>query len=230
MKPTTKITTSVPSKEIAPVAIDHPTPAEMSAKVQKLVSENASITTIHNVLLQAQQIASTLRVDPVITVQSQSGYNAGGFRKPLMQAVAQAIGVVPVLRWVETNSANPKQVGQQPAFFGPSFHAQLASAVYSALYSWINVQGNKELRLARVAGHASGKSGQAGDRLQQDVYNQFACKILDTLGKITAVPVAEAVTAEFQKLGAQKCKGGIVFSGAYDTKRYDGSLLLLKSK
>ena len=51
---------------------------------------------------------------------------------------------------------------------------------------------------------------------------------LTTLGKVKALPVSEALVQAFGKLGAQKCKGGIVFSGAYDTKRYDGSLLLIK--
>ena len=205
------------------------TPAEMASTIQALISANATPATIHNVLLRAQALSAELVAsgDPVL-VQSQSGYNAGGFRKPLMQAVAQALGVIPVLKWVETNPVQPKQVGQQPAFFGPAQQAQLASATYSALFSWVNVQGNKALRAARAVGKSAGRSGQAGDRLQQDVYNLLACSVLDTLSKVKALPVNEALVQAFGKLGAKKCKGGIVFSGAYDTKRYDGSLLLIK--
>lgn len=225
-KTTAPATTAQAEQAQAPKTM---TPAEMASTIQALIGANATPATIHNVLLRAQALSASLVADgaPVL-VQSQSGYNAGGFRKPLMQAVAQALGVIPVLKWVETNSVNPKQVGQQPAFFGPAQQAQLASATYSALFSWVNVQGNKALRSARAVGKSAGKSGRAGDRLQQDVYNLLACSVLDTLSKVQALPIPASLTEAFGKLGAQKCKGGIVFSGAYDTKRYDGSLLLLK--
>lgn len=199
------------------------------AKIQALIDGKTELTTIRNSLIQAVKIAAeTPDSTELALVQSQSGYNAGGWRKPLMQIVGKALGVVPVLVWQETNPANPKQVGQQAAFFGPAHRAEIASAIYSAIWSWGNVQGNRELRLARASGKASGKSGKAGDRLQENVYNDLCAKILETLGKVKAVPVAEAVLAEFGKLGAKAAKGGIVFSGAYDQKLYDGALLLIK--
>ena len=200
------------------------------AKVAKLISGDTDMTTIHNVLVQAQTLANESKAtdaEPIL-VQSQSGYNAGGFRKPLMQIVASALGVIPVLVWQETNPANPKQVGQQPAFFGTPDRAHIASAVYADLFTWTNVRGNRALREARAKGKEAGKTGKAGDRLQENVYNELAAQVLSALGSVTASKIPSKIKTAFTALKAVPAKGGIVFSGAYNTELYDGKLLMVK--
>ena len=230
-KPTTNPTTSAKASASATPAVQAvqaPTMQALIATYAAAVAAHATPATLHNVLLQAQAQAQTLPTSALATVQAQSGYNAGGWRKPLMQAVAAAIGVVPVLVWQATNPANPKQVGQQPAFYGPANHANLASAVYMALYNWGNVQGNKALRLARAQGKAQGKTGQAGNRLQVNVYNNVCASILQALGNVPAVAVPAAVQAGYKALNAVPAKGGIVFNGAYNTQLYNGAIAMVK--
>ena len=198
------------------------------AQYAAAVATHATPATLHNVLLQAQAQAQTLPAAALSTVQAQSGYNAGGWRKPLMQAVAAAVGVVPVLVWQATNAQNPKQVGQQPAFYGHANHANLASAVYMALYNWGNVQGNKALRLARAQGKAAGKTGQAGNRLQVNVYNNVCAAILASLQAVPAATVPAAVQAGYKALNTVPAKGGIVFNGAYNTNLYNGNIAMVK--
>lgn len=232
---TNKPTTTKSAKASASATVAPTTSATVAPTLQTLIASYASATathttpaTLHNVLLQAQAQAQTLPTANLALVQAQSGYNAGGWRKPLMQAVAQALGVVPVLVWQATNSANPKQVGQQPAFYGNANHANLASAVYMALYNWGNVQGNKALRVARVQGKASGKSGQAGNRLQVNVYNNVCAAILAALSNVPAATVPAAVLAGYKTLNTVPAKGGIVFNGAYNTQLYNGNIAMVK--
>ena len=230
-KPTTNPTTS--AKVSASPATVQPTAQApnlqtLIATYAAAVATHATPATLHNVLLQAQAQAKTLPTSALATVQAQSGYNAGGWRKPLMQAVANALGVVPVLVWQATNPANPKQVGQQPAFYGPANLANLASAVYMALYTWGNVQGNKALRIARAQGKQAGKTGQAGNRLQVNVYNNVCASILQALGNAPAVAVPANVLAGYKALNAVPAKGGIVFNGAYNTQLYNGNIAMVK--
>lgn len=218
---TSKPTTSKPTTQA-------PTMQALIAQYSTMVASHTTPATLHNVLLQAQAQAKTLPTTTPTLVQAQSGYNAGGWRKPLLQAVAQAIGVVPVLVWQATNSANPKQVGQQPAFYGNTAHANLASAVYMALYNWGNVQGNKALRIARAQGKQAGKTGQAGNRLQVNVYNNVCASILQALSNAPAVAVPANVLAGYKALNAVPAKGGIVFNGAYNTQLYNGNIAMVK--
>ena len=235
MATTTKNPTTSAKASATPATLATPVQAVQAPNLQTLiatyaaaVATHATPATLHNVLLQAQAQAATLPTSALTTVQAQSGYNAGGWRKPLMQAVAAAVGVVPVLVWQATNAANPKQVGQQPAFYGPANLANLASAVYMALYNWGNVQGNKALRLARAHGKAAGKTGQAGNRLQVNVYNNVCASILQALGAVPAVTVPAAVQAGYKALNAVPAKGGIVFNGAYNTALYNGNIAMVK--
>ncbi|NCC20293.1 hypothetical protein EOM33_04500 [Candidatus Saccharibacteria bacterium] len=230
--PTTSAKASATPATVQPATVQ---PAAQAPNLQSLIATYAAAVaahstpaTLHNVLLQAQAQAQTLPAAAAVTVQAQSGYNAGGWRKPLMQAVAAAVGVVPVLVWQATNPANPKQVGQQPAFYGNANHANLAAAVYMALYSWGNVQGNKALRLARVQGKAQGKTGQAGNRLQVNVYNNVCAAILAALSNVPAATVPAAVQAGYKALNAVPAKGGIVFNGAYNTQLYNGNIAMVK--
>ena len=232
-KPTT--TSAKASASATPATLATPVQAVQAPNLQTLiatyaaaVATHATPATLHNVLLQAQAQAATLPTAAAVTVQAQSGQNAGGWRKPLMQAVAAAVGVVPVLVWQATNIANPRQVGQQPAFYGPANHANLASAVYMALYNWGNVQGNKALRVARAQGKASGKTGKAGDRLQVNVYNDVCAAILASLQAVPAVTVPAAVLAGYNALKTVPAKGGIVFNGAYNTQLYNGKVAMIK--
>ena len=225
-KPTTSASASASPATVQPTQA--PTMQALIAQYSAIVATHASPATLHNVLLQAQAQAQTLPTSALTTVQSASGYNAGGWRKPLMQAVAGAIGVVPVLVWQATNSASPKQIGQQPAFYGPANLANLASAVYMALYNWGNVQGNKALRLARAQGKAQGKTGQAGNRLQVNVYNNVCASILQVLGNVPAVAVPANVQAGYKALKTVPAKGGIVFNGAYNTTLYNGNIAMVK--
>lgn len=231
-KGTTTTTSAKASANTATVQPTAPAPApQMHALItayNNMVATHTAPATLHNVLLQAQAQAQTLPFANPAVVQAVSGYNAGGWRKPLMQAVANALGVIPVLVWQPTNSANPKQVGQQPAFYGLANHANLASAVYMALYNWGNVQGNKALRLARAQGKAQGKTGMAGNRLQVNVYNNVCASILQALGNVPAMPVPATVQAGYKALHTVPAKGGIVFSGAYNTQLYNGNIAMLK--
>ena len=230
-KPTTTSAkaSATPATLATPVqAVQAPNLQTLIAQYSAMVATHTSPATLHNVLLQAQAQAQTLPTSANTTVQAQSGYNAGGWRKPLMQAVAAAVGVVPVLVWQATNSANPKQVGQQPAFYGSTNHANLAAAVYMALYNWGNVQGNKALRVARAQGKAAGKTGQAGNRLQVNVYNNVCAAILASLQAVPAATVPAAVQAGYKALNVVPAKGGIVFNGAYNTNLYNGNIAMVK--
>lgn len=235
MATTTKNPTTSAKASATPATLATPVQAVQAPNLQALIAQyaaavatHATPATLHNVLLQAQAQAATLPTSALTTVQAQSGYNAGGWRKPLMQAVAAAVGVVPVLVWQATNTSNPKQVGQQPAFYGNANHANLASAVYMALYNWGNVQGNKALRVARAQGKASGKTGLAGNRLQVNVYNNVCAAILASLQAVPAVTVPAAVQAGYKALNAVPAKGGIVFNGAYNTTLYNGNIAMVK--
>lgn len=232
--PTTNPTTSAKASASATPTNQPATPTQ-APNLQTLIATYASATathatpaTLHNVLLQAQAQAQTLPTANLALVQAQSGYNAGGWRKPLMQAVANALGVVPVLVWQATNTSNPKQVGQQPAFYGNANIANLASAVYMALYNWGNVQGNKALRIARAQGKQAGKTGQAGNRLQVNVYNNVCASILQALSNVPAISVPANVLAGYATLNAKPAKGGIVFNGAYNTQLYNGNIAMVK--
>ena len=226
--PTTSASASATPATVQPATVQAPNLQSLIATYAAAVATHATPATLHNVLLQAQAQAATLPTAAAITVQAQSGYNAGGWRKPLMQAVAAAVGVVPVLVWQATNTQNPKQVGQQPAFYGHANHANLAAAVYMALYNWGNVQGNKALRLARAQGKAQGKTGQAGNRLQVNVYNNVCASILQALGNAPAVAVPASVQAGYKALNTVPAKGGIVFNGAYNTALYNGNIAMVK--
>lgn len=227
-KPTTSASASASPATVQPATVQAPTMQALIAQYSTMVATHTTPATLHNVLLQAQAQAATLPAAALTTVQAQSGYNAGGWRKPLMQAVAAALGVVPVLVWQATNPANPKQVGQQPAFYGNANHANLAAAVYMALYSWGNVQGNKALRLARAQGKAAGKTGQAGNRLQVNVYNNVCAAILAALSNVPAATIPANVLTGYASLNAKPAKGGIVFNGAYNTQLYNGNIAMVK--
>lgn len=226
-KNTTSAKASANTVTVRP-AVQAPDLQTLIATYAAAVAAHAEPATLHNVLLKAQAQAQTLPAAENTIVQAQSGQNAGGWRKPLMQAIAAAVGVVPVLVWQATNKANPRQVGQQPAFYGPVNHANLAAAVYMALYNWGNVQGNKALRVARAQGKASGKTGKAGDRLQVNVYNNVCAAILASLSNVPAVAIPAAVQEGYNALKTIPAKGGIVFDGAYNTQLYNGKVAMIK--
>lgn len=204
------------------------TSADAIAKLTLMLNPTSPMATIHNTIIQAAELAkSVASTEPSLTI-AYGGHACGGWRKPLLQSIAGEFGLIPCLTMAE--AAPGKGLNQQAAFYGNAEAGKIAAHLYTLIYQFTNVNGNKKLRDARADGHKAGKSGSAGDRLQENVYNLYASEVLASLGCSTQEVPKPTKTSFNEKYSATMAKGGMVFSGAYDPSKYDGKLALVTAK
>jgi hypothetical protein len=203
--------------------------ADAVKKVAEMLNPTMALDTLHNTLIEAVALANKTTATEPELVMALGGHACGGWRKPMLQTVAAAFGLIPCLTIASPAPGHPE--GQQAAFYGNGSAAKVAAQLYTKIYDYTNINGNKLLRDARADGHKAGKSGSAGDRLQENVYNEFAAKVLGAIAVSAPVEAPETVkTAYAASYASAPAKGGIVFSGAYNTALYDGKLAIVTKK
>lgn len=186
---------------------------------------NATVSTLHNVLLAAQkQVATMPATTALASVLAIGGYNCGGWRKTALQHVAAAFGLVPFIGNHTTKPAvynQPKTIGQQAYFYGNANAANVAAIAYNAIFIVANKAGNAALRAARTTAKAN-KTKAANGNLQVNVYNMVMQQVLASLASIKPMPPAGTLVRQFAQTYPQTtvAGGGMVLNGAYHTASY----------